>query len=134
MKRSDHTREKAQRGRDTRDSPHRAERKLWDYLRLAPINGYSFERQYRVGPYVLDFYCPAAKLAIELFAIQHASTSGGARQTARTRYLNKKRIEVLRIGNSELMNNFAGVCDGIGRALPESSTRSDTHSALPVSG
>ena len=122
MKRSVYTREKAHRAREMRGSTFRAERKLWDYLRVTPIGGHSFERQHRVGPYVLDFYCAAAKLAIELDASQHAAESGVSRDTARTRYLNKKRIQVIRFDNQDLTNNFAGVCDSIGRALTDSTT------------
>ena len=55
-------------------------------------------------------------------ASQHAAESGVSRDTARTRYLNKKRIQVIRFDNQDLTNNFAGVCDSIGRALTDSTT------------
>ncbi len=129
MKRSNHTREKSTRLREIRSSTVRAERMLWDYLRNTKINGFSFQRQHRLGPYVLDFYCAPAKTAIELDASQHAATAGTGRDTARTRYLNKKRIRVIRFANDELKKNFDGVCEDIGRALPQAPTRSDMRSA-----
>src|SRR5689334_16373959 len=43
---------------------------LWRLLRRAP-NGVAFRRQHPIGPYVLDFYCPSAKLAIEVDGAAH---------------------------------------------------------------
>ncbi len=138
MKRSDYTREKDSRLREKRSSTDRAERVLWDYLRNTKINGFSFARQVKLGPYVLDFYCAPAKLAIELDAGQHATGARSVRNTARTRYLNKKRIDVIRFDNDELTKNFDGVCESIARALPESPTSPSmrvgaTTGALPLS-
>lgn len=139
MKRSLYTREKDKRVRELRSSTVRAERLLWDYLRNTKINGFSFQRQVKLGPYVLDFYCPDAKLAIELDASQHTATAGQVRDTARTRYLNKKRINVLRFANDELTKNFGGVCEELARALPEAPTSPSTRiratpGALSLSG
>jgi very-short-patch-repair endonuclease len=134
MKRSVYTREKAGRVRELRSSSDRAERVLWEYLRNTTINGFSFARQVKLGPYVLDFYCAPAKLAIELDAGQHAVTAGTVRNSARTRYLNKKRIAVIRFANDELTKNFRGVCEAIAHALPENPTRSETRSAAAPAG
>ena len=53
-----------------------AERKLWyEYLRPCP---YKFTRQKSVGPYILDFYCASAQLAVEIDGSQHYEPQGAA--------------------------------------------------------
>ena len=52
------------------------ERKLWyDFLRTCPCR---FQRQKTIGPYIVDFYCAAARLAIELDGSQHYEDQGQA--------------------------------------------------------
>lgn len=54
-----------------------AERKLWyEYLRPCP---YKFTRQKSVGPYILDFYCASAQLAVEIDGSQHYEPQGSSR-------------------------------------------------------
>ena len=48
-----------------RKSQTDAEKKLWSKLRNKNIFGYKFYRQYGIGPYIADFYCPKLKLAVE---------------------------------------------------------------------
>jgi len=62
--------EKAKRRRLRSDSPT-AENTIWTSLRRKNIAGYKFRRQYSVGPYVIDFYCPALKLAVEIDGDSH---------------------------------------------------------------
>ena len=47
------------------DAP-KAEQRLWEFLRNSQLNGLKFRRQYGIGPYVVDFYCPKLRLAIEI--------------------------------------------------------------------
>ena len=70
---------------------------------------YHFYRQYRVGPYILDFYCPKKKLAIEVDGGQHFDDSEILNDTERTLYLNQNGIYVLRFPNSDIDNNLQGV-------------------------
>jgi len=81
--------------------------------------GYSFRRQHPIGPYILDFYCPAAKLAVELDGDQHATASGRAHDAVRTRFLGTKGVRVLRFSNHELRESLEGVLEGIHRALED---------------
>jgi very-short-patch-repair endonuclease len=43
-----------------------AEARMWSYLKSAQFNGLKFRRQHSIGPYIVDFYCPALRLALEL--------------------------------------------------------------------
>jgi len=108
---------KTERARQLRADATPFERKLWAQLRGARLNGFAFRRQHPIGPYVLDFYCAAARLAIELDGDQHGTDAGLGYDAARTRFLNRKRIRVIRFGNHELSENLDGVRDEICRAL-----------------
>jgi very-short-patch-repair endonuclease len=113
---------KTERARQLRADATIFERKLWAHLRGAQVNGFAFRRQHPVGSYVLDFYCAAAKLAIELDGDQHGTPAGLAYDAARTRFLKQKRIRVMRFGNHELIENLDGVRDEICRALLQTPT------------
>jgi len=114
---------KTDRARQLRADATIFERKLWSHLRGSQMNGFAFRRQHPVGPYVLDFYCAAARLAIELDGDQHGTEVGLAYDAARTRFLKQMRIRVMRFGNHELNVNLDGVRDEICRALQPNPTR-----------
>ena len=91
------------------------ERRLWyDYLRTYPAR---FLRQRVLGKYIVDFYCAAAKLVIELDGSQHFSDDGTEYDSRRTKYLEGCGIRVIRVPNNEVNENFAGVCEYIGSLL-----------------
>ena len=54
-----------------------AEQRLWYHLRAGRLGGYKFRRQYEFPPYVVDFYCVAVKLAIELGVDVNAANTDG---------------------------------------------------------
>ncbi len=82
------------------------EQKLWHALRGAQL-GASFRRQHPVGPYVLDFYCPSAHLAVEVDGDDHAGRT--MQDARRTRFLNERGIRVIRFSNRDVWNNLDGV-------------------------
>ena len=87
------------------------ERKLWyEYLRDYPKQ---FRRQVTFGNYILDFYCAAAKLAIELDGSQHYEPTGLEYDSQRTAFLRGIGNEVLRFSNADVMQNLRGVCQMI---------------------
>ena len=95
--------------RQLRKNMTKEERRLWyDFLRDYP---HKFVRQKIMGKYIPDFYCAEAKLVIELDGSQHYEPMGMERDTERTRYLEQFGVEVLRIPNSEVSQNFRGVCE-----------------------
>jgi very-short-patch-repair endonuclease len=94
------------RARNLRRRMSPVERKLWYALRDDQL-GASFRRQHPVGPYVLDFYCPSAGLAIELDGDEHANRTG--RDARRTRFLNQHGIRVMRFSNRDVWSNLEGV-------------------------
>jgi very-short-patch-repair endonuclease len=93
------------------------ERHLWyDFLKNYPVQ---FYRQKVIGSYVVDFYCHQAKLIIELDGSQHFEDIGCKNDTFRTLYLNNLGLDVMRIPNNEIWNNFPGVCEAIEQMVQE---------------
>ncbi len=68
-----------------------------------------FFRQYSIGPYVLDFYCPTVKLALELDGGQHNYSDKREYDLARSEYLKAKGIDVIRFWNNEVLLDIESV-------------------------
>ena len=85
-----------------------AEAKLWIYIKNSQL-GQKFRRQHSVDYYILDFYCPAKKLAIELDGSPHDTDQGYKNDKERTKYLNDLEIKVIRFENKDIINNVEGV-------------------------
>ena len=93
------------------------ERRLWyEYLCTYPQR---FRRQVTVGTYILDFYCAAAKLAIELDGSQHYETAGQTRDLERDTFLAEQGVAVLRFSNLDVLRNLEGVCQAIDLTVNE---------------
>ena len=86
----------------------RQEKHLWyDFLKKQPQQ---FYRQRIIGQYIADFYCPTAKLIIELDGSQHYEEKESELDRQRTAYLENLGVTVMRFSNLDLDNNFEGVC------------------------
>ena len=68
-----------------------------------------FIRQCSAGPYILDFYCPKLKLAIELDGGQHAQDARQTYDAERSAYLKSQGIDVLRFWNNEVLQDTDSV-------------------------
>ena len=91
------------------------ERHLWyDFLKRLPV---TVNRQKVFGVYILDFYCAAAGIAIELDGSQHYEETGREKDRERDAYLKSKGVTVLRYSNFDVNHNFSGVCEDIRRHL-----------------
>jgi very-short-patch-repair endonuclease len=86
--------------------------KLWALLRRSP-SGIRFRRQHPVGPYVADFYCPAAKLIIEIDGISHDLGDRPALDLRRDNYVRQLGLSVLRIPAADVLNDVTAVADGL---------------------
>jgi len=84
------------------------EAKLWNVLRRKSL-GVKFRKQHPVGAYVLDFYCPSAKLCVEVDGIAHDMGDNPARDEHRDEWLRKKKIRVLRVGATDVMKKLDAV-------------------------
>ncbi len=98
-----------------------AEAVLWKNLQRAQLEGKKFRRQHSVGNYVLDFYCPECRLAIELDGQGHFNSFGSVRDFAREEFLKGYNIRVLRFENMQVFRNQQGVLEAIKQELSRNS-------------
>ena len=131
------TKIKTSRARRLRRDETEVERRLWRRLRGAQIDGASFRRQHPAGNYILDFYCPALCLAIELDGGQHREAASRDRQ--RDEWLAQRGVTVLRFWNSDVTENLSGVLEVIAAKVSELKAEKLTptrrwRADLPLSG
>ena len=99
--------------RELRKNMTDAERLLWSRIRGTQVRGHQFYRQKIVGDYIVDFYCPRAKLIIELGGGQHYSIEGKANDVERGGYMARLGI---RFSDREVIENIDGVLKMIWKA------------------
>jgi very-short-patch-repair endonuclease len=92
-----------------------AEKKIWyELFRNFPL---PILRQKPINNYIVDFYCPKLKLAIEIDGETHYTEEGIINDKKRTKILKSYNIKVLRFTNTDVLKNFEGVCEIIQREL-----------------
>jgi very-short-patch-repair endonuclease len=93
-----------------------AEKRIWDLLKNKRT-GFKFFRQYSVGRYILDFYCPLRRLAVEIDGGQHNEDKAKAHDAVRTEFLESQNIKVVRFWDNEVFQNIEGVIEAIIKEL-----------------
>lgn len=83
---------------------------MWHLLRSRNAGDLKFRRQHVVGPFVVDFYCPAAKLVVEVDGESHEDPEADARRTA---YLEAQGMKVFRVTNDQVLHQRLAVMDAI---------------------
>ena len=113
-----------------RKNPTKEENHLWyDFLRNYPIR---FHRQYVIESYIVDFFCPKAKLIIELDGNQHHEKNAAIEyDSKRTQDIEKYGFCVLRYTNLEIQRQFKNVCEDINNHVQERIQPSGTSCHLP---
>lgn len=104
------------RARELRKNMTAAEKKLWyGYLR-----GFKFRvlRQRPIAYFIVDFYCAALKLVIEVDGHSHFTEAGKVYDAKRTEILAGYGLRVIRFTNDEVLHNFEAVCQHIEREIP----------------
>ncbi len=97
--------------KELRNNMTKEERHLWyDFLKSHSAR---FQRQKIIGKYIVDFYCSAAKLVIELDGSQHYEDEGRAYDAERSAFLESYGLAIIRIPNNEINRNFKGLCEYI---------------------
>jgi very-short-patch-repair endonuclease len=118
------------RAREMRGHLTTSELKRWDKLRGDQLLGLRFRRQHRLGPYIADFFCQAAKLVIEVDGDSHDDRA--EYDEKRTHWISQhKGLRVVRYTNDEVMQSFDAVladivdwCSNVARPSPQPSPRS----------
>ncbi len=101
------------RAREMRTAPTPAEEILWEELRSRKLNGLKFRRQHTVNAYILDFWCPVCKLAIELDGCVHDTPEAQEYDAIRQQHLESFGYTVLRFRNEQVLQDTAGVLQQI---------------------
>jgi very-short-patch-repair endonuclease len=99
--------------RAMRKSPTEVEQVLWLALRGQKLNGMRFRRQHPVGPYIVDFFCAAAQLAVELDGGIHERPEQAAYDANRAFALGRAGINLLRFTNADVLERLDWVLDRI---------------------
>ena len=95
-----------------------AERKVWARVRNNQL-GFKIRRQHIIDRFIPDFYCAAAKLAIEIDGDSHAYPDQTEYDAARTEWLEARGVHVIRFGNHDVHENVEAVLEAIRRACEE---------------
>jgi very-short-patch-repair endonuclease len=90
-----------------------AERRLWARIRMKQLKGYQFYRQKPIGDYIVDFFCPGAKLVIEVDGSQHLVGESIEYDRIRDEYLSSFGLRVLRFTNPDVLEHIESVVESI---------------------
>ena len=97
-----------------------AERILWRALKSCQLEGMKWRRQFGIGPYILDFYCPKLRLAIELDGEPHFTSEGFEYDQKRSEMLElMKEIRIIRFENCLIFDYLDNVLETIREEIME---------------
>ena len=114
--------------RAMRKRPTEAEKLLWRQLRGKQFNGFKFRRQHPIDRFIVDFYCRAARLVIEVDGSAHDALEAAAYDEARQQFLEKQGLRLLRFSNEQVIKDTESVLQAISKVLcgREAAARGDT--------
>ena len=95
-----------------RNDPTRAERVLWKSINKSQL-GFKFRRQQSIGVYIVDFYCPEAKMIIELDGSVHGEEDVAEKDQRRQTFLEQQKFTVLRYRNEQIKYELEAVLQDI---------------------
>ena len=90
-----------------------AEELLWEALKEKKLSGLKFYRQMPIDRFIVDFYCPRLKLAIELDGGIHDDPDQDDHNRLREQMLSEREIRIIRFRNKEVIRNLHDVCTRI---------------------
>jgi very-short-patch-repair endonuclease len=105
--------------RTLRTHPTEGEQRVWSFLRRKQIRNIQFFRQRPIGNYIVDFYAPTVKLAIEIDGSQHFEENHRKKDARRDLFLEKEGIKVLRFTSSDAVKNIEGLYEIISKTAEE---------------
>ncbi|WP_082660213.1 endonuclease domain-containing protein [Sphingopyxis sp. H050] len=111
-------RDTLKRARKLRSEMSLPERMLWRILRERP-EGFKFRRQHPAGIYILDFYCPAVRLAVEVDGLTHDGEHAVRHDAARSSFLKSQHVATLRVPAPAIMTNLEGAVTRITEVCKE---------------
>ena len=122
------------RARAMRKSMSPPEVMLWTHLRGRNPDKPTFRRQHPIGSIIVDFYCPSARLAVEVDGSSHWDEESHDRDEARDHWLRRQGVSVLRVSASEVFRDPGGVADSVLRLADERRSTPPAPSTAPSAG
>jgi very-short-patch-repair endonuclease len=95
---------------------------VWTALRSRRLDGLRFRRQHPIGPWILDFYCEARQLAVEIDGQAHDHPDALRRDARRTAWLADRRIAVLRLSARDVLDDLPAALERIRHAAAARAT------------
>ncbi len=111
-----------------------AERSLWARIRNKRLGDRQFYRQKTIGDYIVDFYCPKAKLVIEVDGSQHVWPAGRETDRRRDAFMYDQDLTVLRFSDVDVLTNLDGVVSVILDTMVGRQTEIPLSPPLPKGG
>ncbi len=121
-----------ERARELRRRETHPERRLWSALRSRRFLDLKFHRQQPIGPFVVDFFCEALRLVIELDGRSHEGEAAPASDQHRQAWLESQGLRVVRFTNDDVMQNLDAVLRSLQRVVDESSIDSEGRPLTPA--
>jgi very-short-patch-repair endonuclease len=122
------------RARELRRNMTPPERRLWAILRRKRLSEFRFRRQQQIGPYIADFFCPRAKLIVEVDGGQHGEEEAMWYDWKRTKWLESRGYRVLRFWNVDVMKHRGDIACAIECALAHTPSGQPAAGHLPPQG
>ena len=110
-----------------------AEATFWNLVKNRKFEGLKFRRQYSIGKYIVDFYCPEIRLAIELDGENHYWQEGIDKDKIKSDFINKNGITILRFENKWVFQDEQFILNSIKNFLNSTTPSSGTRFARPES-
>ncbi|MBC2663276.1 DUF559 domain-containing protein [Novosphingobium flavum] len=107
------------------------ERLLWGALRQRP-GGYKFRRQHPAGVYVIDFYCPAVRLALEVDGFAHETGEVMNRDKAKSHHLRSQGVATLRMPAKAVLEDLSGAVERIVAVCAERAAKLAYRNEVPL--
>ncbi|MBU1325206.1 MAG: endonuclease domain-containing protein [Alphaproteobacteria bacterium] len=95
------------------------EARFWSAVRGGRLRGLKWKRQHPIGPYILDFYCAAAALAVEIDGAGHDDPAQMLHDRRRTAWLHTKGLRVIRVAAKDVRDDLEGFLDFVLRVVRE---------------
>ena len=102
-----------QKRKELRNNPTQAEAFLWGHLKGSQLGGRKFRRQASIKSFIVDFYCPEEKLAVELDGDLHLDEEVKKYDEGRTKKIKEEGIKLIRFENQEVLLNLNSVLSEI---------------------
>ena len=94
-----------------------AQSQLWDRLRTRQVGGWKFRRQHPIGPYFVDFYCPAVRLVVQIVSSTREPSPAWTDDKSRMAALIADGYRVVEVRGEDVAADLDGVVDAIDREL-----------------